>query len=220
MVNGQPCMPHWAACFRHRGNVKQFHIYITVYRNVKIQGALTPINLDPWQLLPMKVGPSGGKSFQGCCPKNFSGVQPVSAHKGSNAKPAWATGGLAAMQNNGPNSNGVVSTFQTKVCISIVPWSFECVHSTGVRFRATVVSNLHCEVAPPLIEASGVVKHQNDVNPLCKYFYVLLRNKQQVIWHSQSIPLSLKWQSDCRKVSTYLRWKLLMLIAVGGQHPK
>ena len=22
MVNGQPCMPHWAACFRHRGKVK------------------------------------------------------------------------------------------------------------------------------------------------------------------------------------------------------
>ena len=71
MVNGQPCMPHWAACFRHRGNVKQFHIYITVCTNVKIQGALTTINPDPWQLLPMKVGPSGGKNFQGCCPKNF-----------------------------------------------------------------------------------------------------------------------------------------------------
>ena len=174
----------------------------------------------PWQLLPMKVGPSGGKNFQGCCPKNFSGVQPVSAHKGSNAKPAWATGGLAAMQKNRPNSNGVVSAFQTKVCISIVPWSFECVHSTGEGFRATVVSNPHREVAPPLNQASGVVKHQNDVNPVCKYFYVLLRNKQQVIWHSQSIPVSLKWQSDCRKISTYLRWKLLMLLAVGGQHPK
>ena len=69
----QPCMPHWAACYRHRGNVKHFHIYITVCRNVEIQGALTTINPDPWQLLPMKVGPSGGKNFQGCCPKNFYG---------------------------------------------------------------------------------------------------------------------------------------------------
>ena len=81
------------------------------------------------------------------------------------------------MQNNGPSSNGVVSTFQTKVCTSIV----ESVHSSGVRFRATVVSNQHCEVAPPLIEENGVVKHQNDVSPAYKYFYVLLRNKQPVI---------------------------------------
>ena len=63
MVNGQPCMPHRAACFRHRENVKQFHIYITVCRNVKIQGALTTINPDPWQLLPMKVGPFRRQKF-------------------------------------------------------------------------------------------------------------------------------------------------------------
>ena len=64
---------------------------------------------------------------------------------------------------NGPIWNGVVSTFQTKVCTSIVPQCCDCVHSTGVEFRATVVSNLHCKVAPPLIEENGVVKHQNDV---------------------------------------------------------
>ena len=86
--NGQPCMPHWAACFRHRGNLKQFHMYITICRNVRIQRDLKTINPDPWQLLPTKVGPSGGKNFQGWCPKNFSAVQPFSAHKGSNAKPA------------------------------------------------------------------------------------------------------------------------------------
>ena len=164
-------MPYW--CFAQHWTKRAFCWMSWLLRlsqnglSQRIQRALTTINPDPWQLLPMKVGPSGGKYFQWCCPKNFTGVQPVSAHKGSNAKPAWATGGLAAMQNNGPNSNGVVSTFQTKVCISIVPWSFECVHSTGVSFRATVVSNLHCEVAPPLIEASGVIKHQNDVNPVC-----------------------------------------------------
>ena len=87
-VNGQPCMPHWAACFRHRGNLKQFHMYIIICRNVRIQQDLKTINPDPWQLLPTKVGPSGGKNFQGWCPKNFSAVQPFSAHKGSNAKPA------------------------------------------------------------------------------------------------------------------------------------
>ena len=86
--------------------------------------------------------------------------------------------------------NGVVSAFQTKVCISTVPWIFECVHSTGVEFRATVVSNLCSEVAPPLIAENGVVKHQNDVNHFCKYFYVLLRNKQLAIWYSQNIPTS------------------------------
>ena len=45
MVNGPPCRPHWAACSRHRGNVKQFHIYITVCRNVKIQGAFWLLTL-------------------------------------------------------------------------------------------------------------------------------------------------------------------------------
>ena len=88
MVNGQPCMPHWAACFRHSGNLKQFHMYIIICRNVRNQQDLKTINPDPWQLLPTKVGPSGGKNFQGWCPKNFSAVQPFSAHKGSNAKPA------------------------------------------------------------------------------------------------------------------------------------
>ena len=77
MVNGQPCMPHWAACFRHRGNLKQFHMYIIICRNVRIQQDLKTINPDPWQLLPTKVGPSGGKNFQGWCPKNFSAVQPT-----------------------------------------------------------------------------------------------------------------------------------------------
>ena len=219
MVNSQPCMPDWAACFRHRGTyVKLLPIYISVCRNLKTQEALNTTNPDPWPPSPMKVNVWSGRNFQVCCPKNVSGVQPVCAHNGSNAKPVWATGGLVAMQNNGPSSNGVVSTFQTKVCISTVPWIFECVHSTGVEFRATVVSNLCSEVAPPLIAENGVVKHQNDVNHFCKYFYVLLRNKQVAIWYSQNTPTSLQWQPECHRVSTYLRWNFSMLMATGGQH--
>ena len=38
MVN--PVCPIGQPCFRHSGNVKQFHLYITVCRNAKIQGAL------------------------------------------------------------------------------------------------------------------------------------------------------------------------------------
>ena len=34
MVNGQPCMPHWAACFRHRGNVKQFRLFYKVFADM------------------------------------------------------------------------------------------------------------------------------------------------------------------------------------------
>ena len=131
MVNGQPCMPDWAACFRHRGTyVKLLPIYISTCRSLKTEEALNTTNPDPWPPSPMKVNFWSGRNFQVCCPKNVSGVQPVCAHKGSNAKPVWATGGLVAMQNNGPNSNGVVSTFQTKVCISTVPWIFECVYSS------------------------------------------------------------------------------------------
>lgn len=68
----------------------------------------------------------------------FSGVQPVSSHKDSNAKPVWATVGLLAMQNNGASFKGVVSIFQTKVCMSIVPSTFECVHSIALKVCACI----------------------------------------------------------------------------------
>lgn len=89
-------------------------------------------------------------------------------------------GGLVATQKNWATFQGVVRAFQTKVCISTVPKMFDCVHSnsTAVKFRATVVSNLYCEVAPPLIEENDVFKHQKVVNRFVKYFYVLLRNRQ------------------------------------------
>ena len=45
-----------------------------------------------------------------------------------------------------------------------------------LEFRATVVSNLYCEAAPPPIGENSVVKHHTEVNGSCTYFYVLLRN--------------------------------------------
>ena len=71
-------------------------------------------------------------------PMGFSGVQPVSSHKDSNAKPVWATVGLQAMQNNDASFKGVVSMFQTKVCVSIVPSTFECVHSIAWKVCACI----------------------------------------------------------------------------------
>ena len=122
MVNGQ-----WSTLYAPLGSLFQAQgkcetISYIHYRLQKCKNSGSIDDHKSWSMAATshEGKPSGGKNFQWCCPKNFSGVQPVSAHKGSNAKPAWATGGLAAMQNNGPNSNGVVSTFQTKVCISIV----------------------------------------------------------------------------------------------------
>ena len=41
MVNGQPCMPHWATLFQAQWKCETIsYIYITVCRNVKILGAL------------------------------------------------------------------------------------------------------------------------------------------------------------------------------------
>ena len=68
----------------------------------------------------------------------FSGVQAVSSHKDSNANPVWATVGLQAMQNNDASFKGVVSMFQTKVCVSIVPSTFECVHSIAWKVCACI----------------------------------------------------------------------------------
>ena len=60
----QPCMPHWAACFRHRGKIVKLHpIYINTCRTPKIQAGLNAKVRHQLQRPPMKVNFSSGKNL-------------------------------------------------------------------------------------------------------------------------------------------------------------
>ena len=60
----QPCMPHWAACFRHRGEIVKLHpIYINTCKTPKIQAGLNAKVRHQLQRPPMKVNSSSGKNL-------------------------------------------------------------------------------------------------------------------------------------------------------------
>ena len=60
----QPCMPHWAACFRHRRKVvKLLPIYIITCKTPKIQAGLNAKIRHQLQRPPMKVNSSSGKNL-------------------------------------------------------------------------------------------------------------------------------------------------------------
>ena len=60
----QPCMPHWAACVRHKGKiVKLLPIYINPCKTRKIQAGLNAKVRHQLQRPPMKVNFSSGKSL-------------------------------------------------------------------------------------------------------------------------------------------------------------
>ena len=60
----QPCMPHWAACFRHRREIVKLHpIYINTCKTSKIQAGLNAKGQHQLQRPPMKVNSSSGKNL-------------------------------------------------------------------------------------------------------------------------------------------------------------
>ena len=60
----QPCMPHWAACFRHRGEIVKLHpIYINTCKTPKIEAGLNAKVRHQLQRPPMKVNSSSGKNL-------------------------------------------------------------------------------------------------------------------------------------------------------------
>ena len=60
----QPCMPHWAACFRHRREIVKLHpIYINTCKTPKIQAGLNAKGQHQLQRPPMKVNSSSGKNL-------------------------------------------------------------------------------------------------------------------------------------------------------------